>query len=111
MAAEILMHYHHSHGICKHLQNDAHAGIACDFCVRSEWKGARLMSSIFFLLRTVLIIIHLFYPHEFLKILDPLYPKEFPAASVTISPILPTKVELLALLKEEERPRFSPEIQ
>jgi len=47
--------------------------------------------------------------------LNPLDPKEFPkdisAASVTISPILPTKSELLALLHEEERRRFSPEIQ
>jgi len=55
--------------------------------------------------------------HNFLKILNPLDPKEVPksisaVASVTISPILPdTKEKLLALLREEERRRFSPEIQ
>ena len=55
--------------------------------------------------------------HHFLKILNPLDPKEVPksisaVASVNISPILPdTKEKLLALLREEERRRFSPEIQ
>ena len=53
--------------------------------------------------------------HHFLKFLDPLDPKEdevdIYAASATISPILPTKEELLTLLQEEERRRFSSEIQ
>ena len=51
--------------------------------------------------------------HHFLKLLDPLDQKEdTSAASVTVSPILPTtKEELLVLLREEERRRFSPEIQ
>ena len=38
-------------------------------------------------------------------------PKDIAATSVTISPVLPTKEELLTLLHEEERLRFSPEIQ
>ena len=50
--------------------------------------------------------------HHFLKLLNPLDPKEVPKDSVTISPILPdTKEKLLALLREEERRRFSPELQ
>jgi hypothetical protein len=54
--------------------------------------------------------------HHFLKILNPLDPKEVltnvPTTSVTVCPVLPTtKDELLALLREEERRRFSPEIQ
>ena len=53
--------------------------------------------------------------HSFLTFLNLLNSKDFPkdisTASVTISPILPTKKELLALLHEEERRRFSPEIQ
>ena len=38
-------------------------------------------------------------------------PKDIAATSVNISPVLPTKEELLTLLHEEERLRFSPEIQ
>ena len=38
-------------------------------------------------------------------------PKDIAATSVSIFPILPTKEELLALIHEEERLRFSPEIQ
>ena len=53
--------------------------------------------------------------HHFLKILDPLDPKEDPvditAASVTVFPKLPNKEELLVLLREEEKRRFSPEVQ
>src|SRR5689334_10147434 len=52
--------------------------------------------------------------HHFVKFLDPFTdPIEVSGdESVTIFPILPTtKEQLLALLHEEERRRFSPEIQ
>lgn len=58
--------------------------------------------------------------HHFLVFLNPLdskedskeIPKDLSAANITISPILPTKKEdLLTLLREEEKRRFSPEIQ
>ncbi|CAG8661457.1 6336_t:CDS:2, partial [Paraglomus occultum] len=55
--------------------------------------------------------------HYFRKILDPKddlnnTTSASASASVTVSPILPTtKEELLALLREEEKRRFSPEIQ
>ncbi|CAG8549836.1 1740_t:CDS:2 [Ambispora leptoticha] len=105
----------------KSLQDGVHAGIACDYCGKREWKGARYkcsacpdydlccdcitMSS---LLHNVL--------HRFLEILNPLDPKDISknisAASVTISPILPTtKEEMLTLLHKEEQQRLSPEIQ
>ncbi|CAG8685647.1 27597_t:CDS:2 [Gigaspora margarita] len=64
------------------LQNGIHAGIVCNYCGKSEWKGMRLISIIFNELEN------------------------------KIPPILPdTKEKLLALLREEERRRFSPEMQ
>ncbi|CAG8613414.1 15172_t:CDS:2, partial [Dentiscutata erythropus] len=69
------------------LQNGIHAGILCNYCDINV-PNALTMT----------------------------YPKEVPnsasIASVTISPILPdTKEKLLALLREEERRRFSHEMQ
>jgi hypothetical protein len=54
--------------------------------------------------------------HNFSEILDPEnqddFPKDIPVNPVTILPILPTKKEeMLNLLQEEEKRRFSPEIQ
>ncbi|GES84197.1 type I iodothyronine deiodinase-like [Rhizophagus clarus] len=54
--------------------------------------------------------------HNFSEILDPEnqndFPKDIPVNPVTILPMLPTKKEeMLTLLHEEEKRRFSPEIQ
>ena len=55
--------------------------------------------------------------HQFTEFLNPLdskdvSTKDVSTTSIAISPILPTtKEELLALLHEEERRRFSPELQ
>ncbi|CAG8475944.1 583_t:CDS:2 [Diversispora eburnea] len=103
------------------LQNGIHAGIACNYCGKSEWKGARYKCSecpdydLCFDCITMSNLLHNMQ-HHFLKLLNPLDPKEVPKgnsiASITISPILPdTKEKLLALLREEERRRFSPEMQ
>ncbi|RIA87984.1 ubiquitin family-domain-containing protein [Glomus cerebriforme] len=103
------------------LQDGIHAGIACNYCGKSEWKGARYKCSecpdydLCFDCITMSNLLHNMQ-HHFLKLLNPLDPKEVPEdisdASITISPILPTtKDELLTLLREEERRRFSPEIQ
>ncbi|CAB4428505.1 unnamed protein product [Rhizophagus irregularis] len=103
------------------LQNGIHAGITCNYCGKSEWKGTRFKCSecpdydlCFDCIKTSNLLHNV--QHHFLKILNPLDPKEFPkgppVASVTISPILPdTKEKLLTLLREEERRRLSPEIQ
>ncbi|PKC10936.1 ubiquitin-domain-containing protein [Rhizophagus irregularis] len=103
------------------LQNGIHAGITCNYCGKSEWKGTRFKCSecpdydlCFNCIKTSNLLHNV--QHHFLKILNPLDPKEFPkgppVASVTISPILPdTKEKLLTLLREEERRRLSPEIQ
>ena len=54
--------------------------------------------------------------HNFSELLDPEnqndFPKDIPVKPVTIVPILPTKKEdMLNLLQEEEKRRFSPELQ
>jgi len=54
--------------------------------------------------------------HNFSELLDPEnqnnFPKDVPVNPVTIVPILPTKKEeMLNLLQEEEKRRFSPELQ
>ncbi|CAB5371314.1 unnamed protein product [Rhizophagus irregularis] len=90
------------------LQNGIHAGITCNYCGKSEWKGTRFKCSecpdydlCFDCIKTPNLLHNV--QHHFLKILNPLDPKEFPkgppVASVTISPILPdTKEKLLTLL-------------
>ncbi|CAG8654611.1 15959_t:CDS:2 [Dentiscutata heterogama] len=103
------------------LQNGIHAGIVCNYCGEREWKGARYKCSecpdydLCFNCITMSNLLHNIQ-HHFLKILNPLDPKEVPKGTsivpVTISLILPdTKEKLLALLREEERRRFSPEMQ
>ncbi|GBC05697.1 hypothetical protein RclHR1_06380008 [Rhizophagus clarus] len=107
------------------LQDGFHAGIACNYCGKSEWKGPRYKCSecpdydLCFDCITISNLLH-DVQHQFLKFLNPLDPKEdskentekLSASNIIISPILPTKKEdLLNLLREEEKRRFSPEIQ
>ncbi|CAG8786093.1 14299_t:CDS:2 [Cetraspora pellucida] len=101
------------------LQNGIHAGIACNYCGKHEWKGARYKCSecsdydLCFDCITMSNLLHN-VQHPFLKILDPLDPKNVSndTSIAYVTPILPdTKEKLLALLREEERRRFSPEIQ
>ncbi|CAG8580994.1 13213_t:CDS:2 [Ambispora gerdemannii] len=102
-------------------QDGVHAGIACDYCGKGEWKGARYKCSEcpdYDLCCNCITMSNLLHnvKHRFLKILNPLDPKgiseNISDASVIISPILPTtKEEMLALLRKEEQQRLSPEIQ
>ncbi|CAG8548161.1 3553_t:CDS:2 [Acaulospora morrowiae] len=103
------------------LNKGIHAGIACNYCGKREWKGMRYKCSecldydLCFDCITMSNILHN-VQHHFLKLVDPVDPKatheDILSAFVTISPILPdTKEKLLALLREEERRRFSPEMQ
>ncbi|CAG8502421.1 2994_t:CDS:2 [Acaulospora morrowiae] len=103
------------------LNNGIHAGIACNYCGKREWKGMRYKCSecldydLCFACITMSNLLHN-VQHHFLKLADPVDPKATPedilSASVTILPILPdTKEKLLVLLREEERRRFSPEMQ
>ncbi|GBB84243.1 hypothetical protein RclHR1_10870004 [Rhizophagus clarus] len=105
-----------------HLDSDkVHAGIACNYCGKSEWKGARYKCSEcldYDLCYECIKMSKLFHDerHNFSEILDPEnqndFPKDIPVNPVTILPMLPTKKEeMLTLLKEEEKRRFSPEIQ
>ncbi|CAG8521980.1 444_t:CDS:2 [Rhizophagus irregularis] len=107
------------------LQDGVHAGIACNYCGKSEWKGARYKCSEcpdYDLCFECIAISNLLHnvQHHFLVFLNPSdskedskeIPKDLSAADITISPILPTKKEdLLTLLREEEKRRFSPKIQ
>ncbi|CAG8772661.1 1918_t:CDS:2, partial [Dentiscutata erythropus] len=103
------------------LQNGIHAGIVCNYCSKSEWKGTRYKCSEcpdYDLCFDCIAMSNLLHnvQHQFLKLLNPLDPKMVPEntsiSSVNIIPILPdTKEKLLALLREEERLRFSPELQ
>ncbi|CAG8527886.1 975_t:CDS:2 [Racocetra fulgida] len=101
------------------LQNGIHAGIACNYCGEREWKGTRYKCSecsdydLCIDCITMSDLIHN-AQHSFLKILKPLDPKNVSkdTSIAYVTPILPdTKEKLLALLREEERRRFSPEIQ
>ncbi|CAG8762010.1 11517_t:CDS:2, partial [Dentiscutata erythropus] len=103
------------------LQNGIHAGIICNYCSKSEWKGARYKCSEcpdFDLCFNCIAMSNLLHnvQHQFLKLLNPLDPKivskNTSISSVNIIPILPnTKEKLLTLLREEERRRHSPEMQ
>ncbi|CAB4403968.1 unnamed protein product [Rhizophagus irregularis] len=105
----------------KYLHDKVHAGIACNYCGKSEWKGARYKCSEcldYDLCYECIKISKLLHDeqHNFLEILDPEsqndFPKDISVNPVTILPILPTKKEeMLTLLQEEEKRRFSPEIQ
>ncbi|CAG8445901.1 11820_t:CDS:2 [Acaulospora morrowiae] len=103
------------------LNNGIHAGIACNYCGKREWKGMRYKCSecldydLCFDCITMSNLLHN-VQHHFLKLTVPVDPKatheDILSASVTILPILPdTKEKLLTLLREEERRRFSPEMQ
>ncbi|PKK78350.1 hypothetical protein RhiirC2_690727, partial [Rhizophagus irregularis] len=105
----------------KYLHDKVHAGIACNYCGKSEWKGARYKCSEcldYDLCYECIKISKLLHDeqHNFSEILDPEsqndFPKDISVNPVTILPILPTKKEeMLTLLQEEEKRRFSPEIQ
>ncbi|CAG8761694.1 8275_t:CDS:2 [Gigaspora margarita] len=102
------------------LQNGIHAGIVCNYCGKSEWKGMRYKCSecpdydLCFNCITISNLLHN-VQHQFLKLSNPLDPKvseNTSISSINITPILPdTKEKLLPLLREEERRRFSPEMQ
>ncbi|CAB4403976.1 unnamed protein product [Rhizophagus irregularis] len=105
----------------RYLHDKVHAGIACNYCGKSEWKGARYKCSEcldYDLCYECIKISKLVHneQHNFSEILDPEnqndFPKDIPVNPVTILPILPTKKEeMLTLLQEEEKRRFSSEIQ
>ncbi|CAB5380835.1 unnamed protein product [Rhizophagus irregularis] len=105
----------------RYLHDKVHAGIACNYCGKSEWKGARYKCSEcldYDLCYECIKISKLVHDeqHNFSEILDPEnqndFPKDIPVNPVTILPILPTKKEeMLTLLQEEEKRRFSSEIQ
>ncbi|CAB4476445.1 unnamed protein product [Rhizophagus irregularis] len=105
----------------RYLHDKVHAGIACNYCGKSEWKGARYKCSEcldYDLCYECIKISKLLHDeqHNFSEILDPEnpddFPKDIPVNPVTILPILPTKKEeMLTLLQEEEKRRFSSEIQ
>ncbi|GBB84242.1 hypothetical protein RclHR1_10870003 [Rhizophagus clarus] len=105
----------------QHDNDKVHAGIACNYCGKSEWKGARYKCSEcldYDLCHECIKMSKLLHDehHNFSEILDPEnqndFPKDIPVNPVTILPILPTKKEeMLNLLQEEEKRRFSPEIQ
>ncbi|GBC38668.2 iodothyronine deiodinase [Rhizophagus irregularis DAOM 181602=DAOM 197198] len=106
----------------RHLVHDkVHAGIACNYCGKSEWKGARYKCSECFdydLCDDCIKMSKLLHDvqHNFSELLDPEnqndFPKVVPVNPVTIVPILPTKKEeMLNLLQEEEKRRVSPELQ
>ncbi|GBC05699.1 hypothetical protein RclHR1_06380010 [Rhizophagus clarus] len=115
----------HTQTLEERLQDGVHTGIACNYCDKSEWKGPRYKCSEcpdYNLCSDCIAISNLLHDvqHQFLKFSNPLDPKEdskeipknFTNSNITISPILPTKKEdLLTLLREEEKRRFSPEIQ
>ncbi|CAI2182304.1 6972_t:CDS:2 [Funneliformis geosporum] len=106
----------------RHLVHDkVHVGIACNYCGKSGWKGARYKCSECFdydLCYDCIKMSKLLHDvqHNFSELLDPEnqndFPKEVLVNPVTIVPILPTKKEeMLNLLQEEEKRRFSPELQ
>ncbi|CAG8729179.1 11308_t:CDS:10, partial [Dentiscutata erythropus] len=96
------------------LQNGIHAGIVCNYCGKSEWKGMRYKCSEcpdYDLCFNCIAMSNLLHnvQHQFLKLLNLLDPKivseNTSISSVNIIPILPdTKEKLLALLREEDDP-------
>ncbi|GES86097.1 polyubiquitin 4 [Rhizophagus clarus] len=105
----------------RQLHDKVHVGIACNYCGKSEWKGARYKCSEclnYDLCYECIKISKLLHDkqHNFSEILEPEnqddFPKDIPVNHVTILPILPTKKEeMLNLLQEEEKRRLSPAIQ
>ncbi|CAG8636360.1 8352_t:CDS:2 [Racocetra fulgida] len=78
------------------LQNGIHAGIVCNYCSKREWKGARYKCSEcsdYDLCFDCIAISNLLHntQHHFLKILNPLDPKETPKKRRRHSPELQQK--------------------
>ncbi|PKK62132.1 hypothetical protein RhiirC2_870319 [Rhizophagus irregularis] len=91
----------------RYLHDKVHAGIACNYCGKSEWKGARYKCSEcldYDLCYECIKISKLVHDeqHNFSEILDPENQNDFPKD-------IPE--EMLTLLQEEEKRRFSSEIQ
>ncbi|CAJ0758748.1 2510_t:CDS:2, partial [Entrophospora sp. SA101] len=105
-----------------HMQGKSHVGIACNYCGKKEWKGARFNCSTCFdydLCFECIKMANLLHDkqHNFVEYLDPVNEKvttkkDITTNPVTVLPILPTtKEEMLNLLHEEEKRRLSPEMQ
>ncbi|CAJ0911178.1 19622_t:CDS:2 [Entrophospora sp. SA101] len=105
----------------RHVEGKNHAGIACNYCGKKEWKGARYNCSEcldYDLCYECIKMANLVHDaqHNYLELLNPVdqnkFPKDVSVNPVIVFPILPTKKEeMLGLLREEERRRLSPEIQ
>nr|CAG8639707.1 8806_t:CDS:2 [Entrophospora candida] len=105
----------------RHVEGKNHAGIACNYCGKKEWKGARYNCSEcldYDLCYECIKMANLVHDaqHSYLELLNPVdqnkFPKDVSVNPVIVFPILPTKKEeMLGLLREEERRRLSPEIQ
>ncbi|KAF0558399.1 ubiquitin-domain-containing protein [Gigaspora margarita] len=104
-------------------QGGINTGISCNFCGNFDWEGARYKCSIcpdYDLCNECIVISNLLHDirHNF-QFINPLDNDDTSTdiskdstSSITIFPILPTKKEdLLAVLREEEKRRRSPEIQ
>ncbi|CAG8792049.1 4319_t:CDS:2, partial [Dentiscutata erythropus] len=99
------------------LQDEINTGISCNFCGRFEWEGARYKCSIcpdYDLCNDCIIMSNLLHDgqHDF-QFINPLNNEDTSqdiskdsTSTITIFPILPTKKDLLTLLREEEKRRI-----